>query len=150
MSEKTNAPNDMSIDYRKKFIATERRLKETMDENKMLKSQRENLKKRLKDHPKLIQDNKTLSKKLKAKKASMVRLKDKHYSRAEKLKSKLHRSQLEIFKLTRPNETRKNPRFSKKNSYKPRKLLVEDNQKLSSEIESLMGELNFFKSKYSI
>lgn len=137
MSEETNDPNNMLIDLRKKFIATERRLKETMDENKMLKSQRENLKKRLKDHPKLIQENKALSAKLKANKVSMARLKDKNYSNTEKLKSKLHRSELEIFKLTRPNETLTNPRFSKKkNGYKPRKRLVEDNQKLSSEIES--------------
>ena len=145
MSEETNDPNNMLIDLRKKFIATERRLKETMDENKMLKSQRENLKKRLKDHPKLIQENKALSAKLKANKVSMARLKDKNYSNTEKLKSKLHRSELEIFKLTRPNETLTNPRFSKKkNGYKPRKRLVEDNQKLSSEIESLMGKLYDF------
>ena len=142
MSEKTN---DMSIDWRKKYIATERRLKETMDENKRLKGQRENLKKRLKDHPKLIRENKALSAKLKAKKASMARLKDKNYLNTEKLKSKLHRSELEVFKLTRPNETLTNPRFSKKkNSCKPRKHLVEDNQKLSSQIESLMGKLYDF------
>ena len=150
MSEKNNGPNDMSIDYRKKFIATERRFTETMNENTILKRQRENLKKRLKDHSKLIRDNKALSErnkalcaKLKTKKASMVRLKDKNHSKTKKLESKLHQSQLEIFKLTRSNETPTNPRFSKKKTiYKSRKLLLEDNQKLTSKYEGFMGELN--------
>ena len=61
MSEVTNDPKNMPIDLRKKLIATERRSKETMDENKILKSQKVNLKKRLKDHAKLIRENKALS-----------------------------------------------------------------------------------------